>query len=510
MLGFFVAGVLNRFWYLYNIIGFMDNIALMTALYVRGTSERARQYRRNIVRYSQLTQVLVFRDLSMRCRKRFPTLDTVAAAGFMMPHEKENFDGIQYNYNKYFLPFNWAWALIYRARMEGLIESDYYVTILSEEVRKFRTDLAWLCNYDWVPLPMIYPTIVCLAVHTYFLVGVIARQYVEGSKFESDMIDMVFPFMTSIQFVLYMGWLKVAEALLNPWGLDDDDFETNMLIDRNLAMGLKIVDDGYGKTPELRKDAFWDDQWVPLYSEESAWEKKYKHHEGSLSHMKLDRSVSQIRMVPLHEDVPNDNISRRRCSSVKEKIVMVKPEETGRRPSLAQFIRSASKLSLHNEVRKLSKNSASTPHFSSHIVKEPSMRMSTCNSVEGDIAAAAVAGNEEGNPTTKANSSHPKMFFTSSSATTLGRDGTSSGELSRVMTADSAMEMFTIGENDIRVAMESLETGSGAAAATAVATAESSSATVHAAGDADDDDDENRSGDRNVGGKPPLKFSFSS
>ncbi|KHJ80810.1 hypothetical protein OESDEN_19510 [Oesophagostomum dentatum] len=83
---------------------------------------------------------------------------------------------------------------------------------------------------------MIYPTIVCLAVHTYFLVCVIARQYVEGSKFESDMIDMVFPFMTSIQFVLYMGWLKVAEALLNPWGLDDDDFETNVLIDRNLAV----------------------------------------------------------------------------------------------------------------------------------------------------------------------------------------------------------------------------------------------------------------------------------
>ncbi|PIO58030.1 hypothetical protein TELCIR_20545, partial [Teladorsagia circumcincta] len=82
------------------------------------------------------------------------------------------------------------------------------------EVKKFRTDLAWLCNYDWVPLPMIYPTIVCLAVHTYFLVGVIARQYVEGSA-QKD---------------------KVAEGLLNPWGEDDDDFETNVLIDRNLAV----------------------------------------------------------------------------------------------------------------------------------------------------------------------------------------------------------------------------------------------------------------------------------
>uniref|UniRef100_A0A0K0DGF3 Bestrophin homolog n=1 Tax=Angiostrongylus cantonensis TaxID=6313 RepID=A0A0K0DGF3_ANGCA len=315
MLGFFVAGVLKRFWYLYNIIGFIDNIALMTALYVRGTTEKARQYRRNIVRYSQLTQVLIFRDLSMRCRKRFPTLDTVSA----------NFDEIQYNYNKYFLPFNWAWALIYRARMEGYIESDYYVTVLSEEVKKFRTDLAWLCNYDWVPLPMIYPTIVCLAVHTYFLVCVIARQYVEGSAVEGDMIDMVFPFMTSIQFVLYMGWLKVAEALLNPWGEDDDDFETNVLIDRNLAMGLKIVDDGYGRTPELRKDAFWDDEWVPLYSEDSAREEKHKHHELSLSHMKLDKSVSQVRMVPLHAGNNSSANLRRRFSSYKEKIVPVKP-----------------------------------------------------------------------------------------------------------------------------------------------------------------------------------------
>ena len=104
----------------------------------------------------------------------------------MMPHEKENFDQIQYGYNKYFLAFIWAWALIYRARKEGLIESDYYVKVLSEEVREFRTGLAWLCNYDWVPLPMIYPTIVCLAVHMYFLVCVISRQYVEGSKYSNE------------------------------------------------------------------------------------------------------------------------------------------------------------------------------------------------------------------------------------------------------------------------------------------------------------------------------------
>ncbi|CCD31122.1 Bestrophin homolog [Caenorhabditis elegans] len=81
-------------------------------------------------------------------------------------------------------------------------------------------------------------------------------------------------------------------------------------------MGLKIVDEGYDKTPRLEKDAFWDDTWVPLYSEASAHEKRYHQRQGSLAHIKIGRSVSQVRMVPR---------DGRRASIVKERIVNVKP-----------------------------------------------------------------------------------------------------------------------------------------------------------------------------------------
>jgi hypothetical protein len=52
----------------------------------------------------------------------------------------------------------------------------------------------------------------------------------------SFQIDLILPIGTMIQFFVYVGWMKVAEALLNPLGEDDDDLECNYVIDKNLIV----------------------------------------------------------------------------------------------------------------------------------------------------------------------------------------------------------------------------------------------------------------------------------
>lgn len=79
---------------------------------------------------------------------------------------------------------------------------------------------------------------VTLAVYTYFLTALMGHQRIDS---DDKKIDLYFPVITTLQFFFYMGWLKVAESLINPFGDDDDDFELNWMIDRNLQVRFSRI-----------------------------------------------------------------------------------------------------------------------------------------------------------------------------------------------------------------------------------------------------------------------------
>lgn len=69
------------------------------------------------------------------------------------------------------------------------------------------------------------------------------------------------------------------------------------LIIRNciLQVGLTIVDIGYGKTPDMQRDSFWDEPIEPLYSEEAVmFERRRSGVTGSIAHLKYDFNYSFI------------------------------------------------------------------------------------------------------------------------------------------------------------------------------------------------------------------------
>ena len=64
--------------------------------------------------------------------------------------------------------------------------------------------------------------VVTLAVYTFFLSSLMGRQFIDPEV--SDMPDLYVPVFTFLQFFFYMGWLKVAEALINPFGEQSNNY----------------------------------------------------------------------------------------------------------------------------------------------------------------------------------------------------------------------------------------------------------------------------------------------
>lgn len=111
--------------------------------------------------------------------------------------------------------------------------------------------------------------VVTVAVYSFFTFCLIGRQFVKPEKDGEKVLDLYVPIFTLLEFFFYAGWLKVrwvvwkqyilfyridlislksrmhsllkvGELIINPFGEDDDDFETNQLIDRNIQVSKSI------------------------------------------------------------------------------------------------------------------------------------------------------------------------------------------------------------------------------------------------------------------------------
>lgn len=173
----------------------------------------------------------------------------------------ESFNSKFTKYSKHWMPIVWASSIITRARKEGRIRDDFAVKTLIDELNKFRGQTGLLISYDTISIPLVYTQVVTLAVYSFFLTSIMGAQWFENKTISEGVlnrIDLYFPVFTMLQFFFYMGWLKVAESLINPFGEDDDDFEVNWIIDRNLQVSYMIVDEMHHEHPELIKDQYWD------------------------------------------------------------------------------------------------------------------------------------------------------------------------------------------------------------------------------------------------------------
>merc|ERR1719187_1842336 len=251
---------------------------------------QAKKVRRQLVRLANLSSVMALRRLSTSVAKRFPTFHHLVQAGLMTETELKRIEFLMRVMSSHqakihgngwepqltWEPVLWAQAVLRRAKESGMdcLENPLAYVTLHKDLADVARCNHTLISYSWVSLPLVYTQLVTLAVHLYFTL--FSSQFLQPTMFtfdkesgsyskvpfgtpnavnlvgyNDDYVDAPLPVFTLLKFMFYFGWLHVAEVLINPFGEDDEDFNTNYLIDRNLQASYLMVEGGDEEWQEL-------------------------------------------------------------------------------------------------------------------------------------------------------------------------------------------------------------------------------------------------------------------
>ncbi|KAK2727867.1 hypothetical protein QYM36_008369 [Artemia franciscana] len=299
VLGFYVTTIANRWWQQYVALPWPDK------------DEESRLIRRTLLRYTNLMMILVLRSISLAVKRRFPTLEHVVESGIMTKRELESFKSIQTEFNTYWIPSCWFVDLLRECRTTKKLIDPPGMRFVMQEFLDIRSKCSLLWSYDWISFPLVYTQVVTLATYTFYLACIVARQNLLVSEDDRLAVDDYFPIFTILQLLFYMGLLKVAEQMINPFGDDDEDFELNFLIDRHTKVSYLVVDQIHQNSPLIEKDIHFDeiDPTLP-YTEASVHHKK-DTYKGSAADIIVPQKKQTLSIpVSLDEGVDEESSMR--------------------------------------------------------------------------------------------------------------------------------------------------------------------------------------------------------
>jgi len=258
LLGFYVTMVVDRWWEQLCCLASTEALAMHLACFIPGPGA-AREVRRSIIRWACLSTVLTLRKVSDNILQRFPEYSHLVEAGMLTHAETLKLVKMDVKtkskYCNQMHPIKWAKSMLRIAFAKGLIvgNNDNLLTSLSQDCSDIYDKNVRLLRYSNVPIPLLYTQVIIIAVYTYFLACVFGHQHLTGDHEGGDGVpDLYIPIFTILEFICYVGWLKVGSALINPFGDDDDDFDVDELIHRNLEMGFLLVEDDEMQMEEVQ------------------------------------------------------------------------------------------------------------------------------------------------------------------------------------------------------------------------------------------------------------------
>ncbi|KAI9565533.1 hypothetical protein GHT06_009325 [Daphnia sinensis] len=247
MLGFFTNTALHR---LFNTQMTTPGTGRITTVFIMSLKQNlpegpviVDQYARWVV----LAWILTFRIVCKPLREKFPNLTSIQNSGILLEEEKRMLQRGGYPTPRPLIVIEWMLLLLKECAKE-----DRYINKSShnknvEAVMTFKKGCSNIVKFSSQNIPYAVIQAVIVVVYCFGMVTAMARNL---PRFENEIVRHViayFPVMPYLQFFVFIAWLSVGRAAVNPFGNDDTDIDVRKLCDTHIQ-DLAWLTELYSKT----------------------------------------------------------------------------------------------------------------------------------------------------------------------------------------------------------------------------------------------------------------------
>ncbi|PIC37257.1 hypothetical protein B9Z55_015944 [Caenorhabditis nigoni] len=262
LISYMIFNCLTRWLETFRCLGWPENVALMFKQHFNKeafTRHEQKLINQTVARYLTVFYILLFRDVSSDVRDMFPTFDDMADSGILTPDEVHVLKSSRLDRHSphYWIPIDWIVTLIrtryepthlinkhgqrVRNRKMGIMTEMEYLKFINE-LNKLRGKLGDVLSYDWVPLPLALFQSLTIFCYGVLIVNCFQMQARIITSNTSGLSEMFVECMSTLPLsMIHLAYLRISQVIVNPFGRDDDDFETQYLIDRHIQVLNEIL-----------------------------------------------------------------------------------------------------------------------------------------------------------------------------------------------------------------------------------------------------------------------------
>ncbi|XP_032779514.2 bestrophin-4 isoform X2 [Daphnia magna] len=264
MLGFFTSTAMQRLFSMQTMMPGTAKVIGCFTLAIKPNMPEGPFIVEQFARWTVIAWILTFRLVSKPLRDLYPDMFSLQTAGILRDKERLILERVEADAEnstpRPLVAIDWMLLLLKETSTHNRFAEKSSHLKLVEAVLAFKKSCGNTIKFGTHNIPHALIQAAIIMVYAFGLLTLMARNLEDDGDEDNHLANNIisyFPILPSMQFFIFLAWLKFGRAAVNPFGTDETDIDIKRLLKTHIQDSLRLtrlytqnLEDFFGTMPQ--------------------------------------------------------------------------------------------------------------------------------------------------------------------------------------------------------------------------------------------------------------------